>query len=147
MPPSGAAAYIICGVQKAIRKSGRQAAIDALRADALADLEVLLSRAAVLRAELRSFEAPLRRARNHLARGGAAADLHDVIDIITARAALTRAAGDFETVRHSSRISIFRMQDAEGMSMGAIARDWGLSRQLVSRMLREGPRAKRSGGS
>lgn len=134
-------------MQTAPRKSRRRASIDPLRADAVADLDVLLERAAALRAELRKFETPLRRARNHLARGGAAADLHSVIDIVTARAKLTQAAGDFETIRHSSRISIFRMQDAEGMSMGAIARDWGLSRQLVSRMLKEGPRAKRSGES
>ena len=137
-------AYILCAVQTAPKNSRRRASIDPLRSQAVADLDVLLERAAALRAELRKFETPLRAARNHLARGGAAADLHSVIDIVTARADLTRAAADFETIRHSSRTSVFRMQDAEGMSMGAIARDWGLSRQLVSRMLKERSQAKRS---
>jgi hypothetical protein len=117
------------------------AAIDSLRAAAVSDLDLLLESAAALRAELRGFETALRKVRRHLARGGPAADLHKVLDIVTARETLTSAAGVFQTIRHTSRISIFRVQAAEGMSVGAIARDWGLSRQLVSRMLkhRESP--------
>jgi hypothetical protein len=112
------------------------AAIDSLRAVAVSDLDLLLESAAALRAELRGFETALRKVRRHLARGGPAADLHKVLDIVTARETLTSVAGVFQTIRHTSRISIFRVQAAEGMSVGAIARDWGLSRQLVSRMLK-----------
>ena len=41
---------------------------------------------------------------------------------------------------------IIRVQSAEGMSVGAIARAWGLSRQLVSRTLKE-PARKRAGAA
>jgi hypothetical protein len=111
------------------------AALDSLRAVAVSDLDLLLESAAALRAELRGFETALRKVRRHLARASPAADLHKVLDIVTARETLTSVAGVFQTIRHTSRISIFRVQAAEGMSVGAIARDWGLSRQLVSRML------------
>jgi hypothetical protein len=108
------------------------------------DLDSLLASAAALRVELRGFEAALRRVRGHLARGHSAVDLEKVLDITEAREALTRAASDFQLQRHVSRLSVFRVQAADGMSIGAIARSWGLSRQLVSRMLRE-DKPKRTG--
>jgi hypothetical protein len=104
--------------------------------NAIAELDSLLENAATLRAELRTFETALRKARGHLVRGRAAEDLEQVIDIVTARDGLTRAATDFQVSRHSSRVSIFRAQAAEGMSIGSIARSWGISRQLVSRILK-----------
>ncbi|MDQ1468382.1 MAG: hypothetical protein QOH10_2797 [Actinomycetota bacterium] len=114
-----------------------------MRADAVTEIDQLLHTAATLRAELRSFETSLRKARSYLGRGGTAAGMHDAIDIITTRQALTRAAVDFEAARRAARIAVFRAQLAEGMSVGAIARDWGFSRQLVSRMMKE-DRAQRS---
>jgi hypothetical protein len=114
-------------------------ATESLRARAVADLELLLQSAAALRTQLRTFEAGIRRARGHIDRGAAAVDLHDVLDIAELRETLTRAAADFEGARHASRLSVFRMQQAEGMSIGAIARAWGFSRQLVSRMMKEAP--------
>ncbi len=119
------------------RQPSRSTSIETLRADAVTEFDLLLQSAAVLRAELRSFETGMRRARGHLVRGRAAAKMHDVLDISVVRQVLTRAAADFEATRHATRISIFRLQVAEGMSLGAIAREWGLSRQLVSRMLKE----------
>src|SRR4051794_1105560 len=119
--------------QEAIRAPSNQARHVA----ALEDLDALLQSAAAMRVELRGFEAALRRARSHLARGGGAEQLHGVLDITAARAGLTRAAAEFQLDRRNSRLSMFRAQLAEGMSIGAIARSWGLSRQLVSRTLRE----------
>jgi hypothetical protein len=110
---------------------------ETLNAAAVGDLDLLLESAAELRAQLRQFEAALRKVRGFLARGGAASELRDVLDIVTARESLTQAANNFQGNRHSSRLSIFRAQAADGMSVGAIVRDWGLSRQLVSRMLRD----------
>jgi hypothetical protein len=115
--------------------------IETLRARAVADLDLLLGAAAALRAELRGFETALRKARRHLAGGGAATELHDVLDIVKAREALTHAAGNFQAFRQTSRLSVFRVQAAEGMSVGAISRDWGLSRQLVSRMFKTANRS------
>jgi len=115
----------------------RSSSTEALSAAAVRDLDALLQSAAVLRVELRGFEAALRRVRGHLARGNPAVDLRRVLDITAAREALARAAADFQLHRHTSRVSIFHAQAAEGMSIGAIARDWGLSRQLISRTLRD----------
>ncbi len=113
------------------------ASIEALRGDAVTDLDLLMQSAAALRAQLRIFETALRKPHRLLDRGGPTADLHKAIDIISVRETLTQAAVDFEAARHASRLSIFRLQLAEGMSLGAIARAWGFSRQLVSRMLKE----------
>ena len=96
-----------------------------------------MSAAAELRTQLKTFEGGLRRARRHLASGGNASELRGVLDIVSARETLSVAAAGFQAERHVSRVSVFRVQRAEGMSLGAIARAWGLSRQLVSRMLRE----------
>ena len=128
------------------RKPSKLPSIETLRADAVTELDELLQTAAALRTELRSFATSLRKARSHLVRGGTAAELHDAIDIVTSRQALTRAAADFEATRHAARIAVFLAQSAEGMSVGAIARDWGFSRQLVSRMMKE-DRENRSGAS
>jgi hypothetical protein len=119
------------------RGDTRSASAEALRAAAVQDLDALLQSAATLRVELRGFEVALRRARGHLARGHAAEDLDRVIDITAARENLSVAAAEFQLHRHVSRLAVFRVQAAEGMSIGAIARIWGLSRQLVSRTLRE----------
>lgn len=115
----------------------RSAATDPLRARAITDIDLLLQSAAALRAQLRTFETGMRRVRKHLERGAEANELHNVLDITEARETLTRAAVEFEAARHASRLAVFRMQQAEGMSIGAIARAWGFSRQLVSRMMKE----------
>jgi hypothetical protein len=116
---------------------GRSTSIEPLREAAVANTDALLESAAALRAQLRAFETTLRRAKVYFERGGSAADLHGELDITAARETLTRAAADFEAARHASRLAVFRVQQAEGMSVGAIARAWGLSRQLVSRTLKE----------
>jgi hypothetical protein len=110
---------------------------EALRAEAVTGLDDLLRSAAILRGEIHGFEASLQRARAHLIAGHSAEELKNVIDIAGARESLSIAAADFQVSRHASRLSIFRAQIAEGTSIGSIARDWGLSRQLVSRTLRE----------
>jgi hypothetical protein len=115
----------------------RSTATEALRARALTDIELLLQSAEALRTQLRTFEAGMRSVRKHLERGAHASELHDVLDITEVRETLTRAAVEFEAARKASRLAVFRMQQAEGMSIGAIARAWGFSRQLVSRMMKE----------
>jgi hypothetical protein len=126
------------------RRTSPSRSTDALRAQATTDLEVLEQAAAALRGQLKTFETAIGKARRHLERGGTATELHGVVDIATARAALTRAAVAFEAVRHNSRLSVFRAQAAEGRTVAAIARDWGFSRQLVSRMMKENRRRRPS---
>ena len=112
--------------------------IESRRGDAVSDIDELLRSAAALRAELRVFETGLRRVRGYLDRGTSASDLHEALDIATARETLSEVATTFQAARHTSRLSVFRLQAAEGMSIAEIARAWGLSRQLVSRMMKDG---------
>lgn len=112
--------------------------IESRRDDAVTHIDELLQSAAALRADLRVFETGLRRVRRHLDRGTPASALHDALDIASARETLSQTAAQFQTARHTSRLSVFRLQAAEGMTIAEIARVWGLSRQLVSRMMKDG---------
>jgi hypothetical protein len=53
------------------------------------------------------------------------------------REALMKAADELETARRNSRLAIFVMQQSEGRSVSDISRGWGLSRQLVSRSMKD----------
>ncbi len=50
---------------------------------------------------------------------------------------LTDRIEHLEHMRRMWRVAMFRLQADAGMSLAAIARQWGLSRQLVSRLLRD----------
>ena len=53
------------------------------------------------------------------------------------RESLTTAFANMEASRRHVRVHMFRALLAEGYSIGEIARRWGVSRQLASRLLRE----------
>jgi hypothetical protein len=42
------------------------------------------------------------------------------------------------TLRHHTRSLVFALAVEEGLSIGEVARNWGVSRQLASRYVREG---------
>jgi PAS domain S-box-containing protein len=56
----------------------------------------------------------------------------------TSRDNLTGAISSVEEARRVARLHLFRGLLAEGCSIGDVARIWGVSRQLASRILREG---------
>src|ERR1700691_5010814 len=86
------------------------------------DLAGLEEAAATVRASLAQLEDRVSLARRHLESGGPAGDLQRVAHVMEERAAVKAAlAGD------------------EGFSLAEIARTWGISRQLVSRMTKEEP--------
>ena len=126
-------------MQRPARGSSAVVSLDDLRADAISELDLLAESASTLRNELRDFEVSIKKSRRHLEKGGLATEMRKVVDVSVARERLMRAADAFQTNRHNSRLAAFRMQIAEGLSVGAVAREWGLSRQLVSRMLKETP--------
>jgi len=126
-------------MQRQGRGSGDVVSVDTLRAEVVGELDLLVDAAATLRNELRGFEGAIKKARRHLEKGGSAANMRSVVDVSAARVHLSQVAETFQTHRHNARLAVFRMQIAEGLSLGAIAREWGLSRQLVSRMLKETP--------
>jgi len=64
-----------------------------------------------------------------------AALLHSV-DMAHTREHLTAALTQLENARAQARLELFRTLQAEGCSIGEIARMWGISRQLASRIVR-----------
>ena len=94
---------ILIFVPGLISETDPSVSTEPLNAVAVGDLDLLLESAAELRAQLRQFEAALRKVRGFLARGGATSELRDVLDIVTAREELTQAANNFQANRHSQQ--------------------------------------------
>ncbi|HEY7107006.1 MAG TPA: helix-turn-helix domain-containing protein [Acidimicrobiia bacterium] len=114
---------------------------DAIRAEYLDVLETLGDAADAVRAALDGAEAALTTVRDHLREGGMASDFVDVLQPRALRSALSEALDDLERRRHRMQRLLFRLLFAEGMSMSDIGRGWGVSRQLVSRLINEPGRA------
>ena len=107
------------------------------REQAVAGLREFQQEAAMLRANLRRYEVVLGRACRQVEQG---AVLHEVlakIGVSDLRAELVERLERFEEARHRMRVACFRMSVTEGLSIGDIARLWGISRQLASRLVNE----------
>jgi hypothetical protein len=99
--------------------------------------DALLEASAALRRELVNYERELRRARTRVLKATPSPPPHLVPDLIAVRQRVNERIDDMERCRRLWRVAFFRLQVNEGMSLGAIAREWGLSRQLVSRLMNE----------
>jgi hypothetical protein len=75
--------------------------------------------------------------REHMAHGGLLSDLEHIVSPEPLRAAVSQALTELERARHDASRLLFRLLQAEGQSMTDIGRMWGVSRQLVSRMVNE----------
>ena len=107
------------------------------RAQALAGLDEFRQEAAALRFGLRRYERALERVSRQVERD---VPLHEVmgqIGVGDLRADLVERLTRFEEARHRMRTACFRVSLAEGLSIGGIARIWGISRQLASRLVHE----------
>ncbi|MDQ1511010.1 MAG: hypothetical protein QOG50_2854 [Actinomycetota bacterium] len=109
---------------------------DALRDQALDDLDALIDAVADARKDLRSYQSVLEKNHRHLAVGGRASDMAVRFDVRAVRTSLTDRLNLLERARNASRRSLWRLQASEGRTIAEIARIWGLSRQLISRALR-----------
>jgi uncharacterized protein YerC len=58
-------------------------------------------------------------------------------DMATVRERMTDALTEIETARGRARVELFQALLREGHSIGEIARLWGISRQLASRIVRD----------
>jgi predicted ArsR family transcriptional regulator len=85
----------------------------------------------------RSLRVQVQAFRRHIERGGSLTDPAIVDRIAKRRAALTGAIKHTEHARHESQRLLYELARSEGMSVAAIARAWGVSRQLISRALNE----------
>jgi hypothetical protein len=97
--------------------------------------DALLGASAALRRELVQYERQVRRMRTRVLNGKPNPPTHIVPALIAARIHVNERFDDLERCRRRWRVAFFRLQAGTGMSLGAIAREWGLSRQLVSRLM------------
>lgn len=119
----------------------RPTALDAdlatLRAEFLAALDVLGEASRRLHQSLDNAADAFAVVREHVEQAGHVSDFAGVIQPIALRAALSSSLDELEKARHRVQRLLFRLLYTEGKSMSEIARMWGISRQLVSRLLNE----------
>jgi len=111
----------------------------ARRPSVIVDLAGLEQATTAVRARLTQLEDRVSLARRHLESGGPAADLPRVAHVMEERAAVNAALAEMQQARHRAQRSLFLLAVEEGFSLAEIARTWGISRQLVSRMTKEEP--------
>ena len=108
-----------------------------LRAQAVQQADELIAACVALRADLRAYESVVRKVRTQTARGPAQNAVGGVADFVDVRTRLSDGIAMLEQCRRRWRSSLFHYQADGGMSLAAIARDWGFSRQLVSRLFND----------
>jgi len=115
--------------------------VDALRDQALRDIEALRETVVDARTNLRSYQSALEKNYRHLRAGGRVSEMQSLFDVSAVRTSLTARLDAVERARSVSRLSLWRLQLTEGTTIAEIGRVWGLSRQLVSRALGAAPNA------
>jgi hypothetical protein len=119
------------------QQRGAKHDLDALRRLYLDQLEVLDVAAQQLQSAMDSAAGALDLIRAHVQDGGNISDFAGVVDPVPLRTEFGTAFGELERARHRGQQLMFRILQAEGRSTADIARAWGISRQLVSRLINE----------
>src|SRR5947207_15463881 len=102
------------------------------RAQALAGLQEFRQEAATLRAALRRYERSLERVGRQFERDVPLHEAMGQIGVAGLRAELVERLTRFEGARHRMRSACFRVSLAEGVSIGDLARLWGISPPAAS---------------
>jgi hypothetical protein len=76
-------------------------------------------------------------ARDLVRSGRPLAELGRALEVQPIRASLSDALADFERARHETQRLLFQLLQAEGQTLADIGRTYGISRQLVSRLVNE----------
>jgi DNA-directed RNA polymerase specialized sigma subunit len=118
-------------------EAARQRQLAALRRDLLAELKHLRIKADEVHRALDDAAAAYLVVRDHIRKKGMASEFVGLLDPASLRSRLSDSLSDLEHERHLTQRVLFRLLVAEGMSMSDIARGWGISRQLVSRIVNE----------
>jgi hypothetical protein len=108
-----------------------------LRGRYLASLDVLAGASDRVTDALRGAEEARAVVRRHLAQGGTVSGVEKFLEPEPLRAALSDAITALERARHESQRLMFRLLHSEGRTMTDIGRTYGISRQLVSRLINE----------
>jgi hypothetical protein len=106
-----------------------------LRQEAAARLDALIEATAEAGAELRSYQSALEASRAPFASGGSASEMGPLADVATVRSSLNEELARMDDARGAFRLAVWRLLNADGMTITDIASAWGVSRQLVSREL------------
>ena len=110
---------------------------DGERTQALAGLADFQTEVAALRESLGRYEEVIARVRRDVEQG---IPLHEVmadIGVASRRVDLVQRLTRFEDARHRMRVACFHLSHVEGLNISAIARLWGISRQLAARFIKE----------
>ena len=102
--------------------------------DALSEVEQASERTVVALDEIRRG---WNVARQLIATGRPLVELEQVLDPSPLRARLGEALATLERTRHDSQRLLFQLLHAEGQTLAEIGRTYGISRQLVSRLVNE----------
>ncbi len=107
------------------------------RAGALAGLRRFQDEAGCLRDALRGYESALDQVCRRIETGESLHLVMEQMGVSSLRADLVKRLTLFEAARHAMRIACFQMSLSDGLSIADVAELWGISRQLVSRMINE----------
>ncbi len=128
---------------KAKAPSAAQMAV--LREEATRTLRELEEAIVRTRSQMKLMETLMRRIRRMVESGRNATDVANVSNAAQGRAATSEMIREVQAARHRAQQAQFKLAAAEGSTMAEIARAWGVSRQLVSRMVKEpSPRHKKA---
>ena len=97
----------------------------------------LIQSTEILIEKLRSTRTSNRKTRSQLQNGSTIRETFSAIPTGELRQSLTEALAEVESARHKVRQLAFARGLAEGMSIGELARIWGISRQLASRYVKD----------
>jgi len=108
-----------------------------LREESLRSMLELVESVARTRNQLKVVETTVRRSRRLLESGRSMHEIALMINAAEARSVTSGLIREVQGARHRSHQAAFKLAVAEGSTMAEIAREWGVSRQLVSRMVKE----------
>jgi aspartate oxidase len=108
-----------------------------LRADSIRTLQEMEDAIVRTRNQLKTMEIMMRRVRKMIESGRTAGEVAQANNAAVARAATSEIIREVQGSRHRAQQAQFKLAAAEGSTMAEIARGWGISRQLVSRMVKE----------
>jgi hypothetical protein len=100
-------------------------------------LDVLAGERMTLQGALHDAASAWTKVGEHVAAGGSVEDVTRLVDPADLRGSVTDALGNWEKARHRAQQLLFRLSLLDGESISAVGRRWGVSRQLVSRMINE----------
>jgi len=116
-----------------------------LRDEAIRSIGEMEEAILATRNQLKIMETLMRRGRKMLESGRSASEVATVNHAAEARAATSDIIRRVQGARHRAQQAQFKLAAAEGATMAEIARGWGVSRQLVSRMVKEPMPRRRKG--